>query len=796
LDSEEMSAYETLFKWCLINLNGYDSIKIKNFSTSWRDGRPFIAILNRHRPDKIDYNDNLLRLQSNKDNLRKAFQFAYSEFGVEPIIDPSDIDTDEPDERSIVTYISMLATALQNDSTIPPHPDDIKNEKQQEQLYEEYSTICRSLMQWLKDSISKMDNRNVPNNVHDIKKSLNDIKVFRLDEYAMRLRDKKRLFQLYQDLTWKSENSNNNNNNNNVEIKDDQQQQQQIQTEIQSVDKVWSKFDHYIRLRENLLEKTLKKYENFENKIEKFNKIYNSSLCYVKGEDNKEITDDDTIDVIENDLNKLEIIYEQLLNDKFDKKDDINELKDHFNNLSSILSNLKEKKTTTPLINNKTINENDKENAKIRKYLNWINNKEEQIQIDIYPTDPIEIRNSIEKTSLIIEEIERFYENKIKSKIDQQKNSENHVLINEFNIAYNLLWNSANFKLKRLEQLSNFIETINNQMNELKKIEKIELSRDWSHPEQLDSKSLKDYKQILDSDLLYKSINSIEPILLRGSSLIDDNHPASQLIQTYSKLLSDYFDWIQQLSHLFGIHLKSLIEFESYHHEIDRLTELIERTEVQCFHLFESKSPEDLNKLEILENDLASLNEQINNLIIKIQTFTSLKGIKIAKFTNSVNERDECESEECDLSLMPHIGKCKSLITHNFDKFEIKKGQEYLFHDKYNGKLKVCKPKEDEIIKNKDVKSINSNIKLSYKECAYLPSVCFTLTQTNDSYSVKITQRLSIKYTTIRKCINNHLLKAKKEDILKKFDLLQSELKEVNISSFLNIQRTEFQNLN
>jgi hypothetical protein len=48
-----MNAQKVLLNWCQANLEGYDSIKVNNFSTSWRDGRALIAILNRHRYKKL-----------------------------------------------------------------------------------------------------------------------------------------------------------------------------------------------------------------------------------------------------------------------------------------------------------------------------------------------------------------------------------------------------------------------------------------------------------------------------------------------------------------------------------------------------------------------------------------------------------------------------------------------------------------------------------------------------------------------------------------------------------------------
>lgn len=56
-------------------------------------------------------------------------------------------------------------------------------------------------MRWLRDSISTMDNRTVPNNIIEIKSLLNDVKTFRLEEYATRLKEKKKLLNLYDEIT-------------------------------------------------------------------------------------------------------------------------------------------------------------------------------------------------------------------------------------------------------------------------------------------------------------------------------------------------------------------------------------------------------------------------------------------------------------------------------------------------------------------------------------------------------------------------------------------------------------------
>ncbi len=164
LNKDEMNAQKSLLTWCLANLDGYSSIRIKDFSSSWRDGRAFIAILNRHRPDQISFID--CHNRSNKDNLKVAFNFAELELGVPNILDVQDVDVDEPDEKSIINYLSMLNNTIPN---VPTHPDELVLESKRNSNLEEYSAICRSLMRWLKESISLMDNRNVPSDLSDIK---------------------------------------------------------------------------------------------------------------------------------------------------------------------------------------------------------------------------------------------------------------------------------------------------------------------------------------------------------------------------------------------------------------------------------------------------------------------------------------------------------------------------------------------------------------------------------------------------------------------------------------------------
>lgn len=47
-----------------------------------------------------------------RDRLHYAFETAEREWGVGPLLDPEDVDTDHPDEKSIITYVSSLYNGL------------------------------------------------------------------------------------------------------------------------------------------------------------------------------------------------------------------------------------------------------------------------------------------------------------------------------------------------------------------------------------------------------------------------------------------------------------------------------------------------------------------------------------------------------------------------------------------------------------------------------------------------------------------------------------------------------------
>ena len=63
------------------------------------------ALIHKHRPELIDFNS--LDKKNKRENLQLAFDVAQKHLGIEPLLDVADVvDSERPDERSVMTYIS------------------------------------------------------------------------------------------------------------------------------------------------------------------------------------------------------------------------------------------------------------------------------------------------------------------------------------------------------------------------------------------------------------------------------------------------------------------------------------------------------------------------------------------------------------------------------------------------------------------------------------------------------------------------------------------------------------------
>ncbi|XP_067999070.1 dystonin isoform X4 [Melanerpes formicivorus] len=189
-ESEDMSAKERLLLWSQQTTEGYAGIRCENFTTCWRDGRLFNAIIHKYRPDLIDMNS--VAIQSNHANLEHAF-FVAEKLGVARLLDPEDVDVSSPDEKSVITYVSSLYDAFPK---VPEGGESI-SANDVEVKWVEYQNMVNYLVQWIRHHVTIMSDRTFPNNPVELKAFYNQYLQFKEREIPPKETDKSKIKHLY-----------------------------------------------------------------------------------------------------------------------------------------------------------------------------------------------------------------------------------------------------------------------------------------------------------------------------------------------------------------------------------------------------------------------------------------------------------------------------------------------------------------------------------------------------------------------------------------------------------------------
>nr|AAK83383.1 bullous pemphigoid antigen 1-a [Mus musculus] len=189
-ESEDMSAKERLLLWTQQATEGYAGVRCENFTTCWRDGKLFNAIIHKYRPDLIDMNT--VAVQSNLANLEHAFYVA-EKIGVIRLLDPEDVDVSSPDEKSVITYVSSLYDAFPK---VPEGGEGI-GANDVEVKWIEYQNMVNYLIQWIRHHVVTMSERTFPNNPLELKALYNQYLQFKEKEIPPKEMEKSKIKRLY-----------------------------------------------------------------------------------------------------------------------------------------------------------------------------------------------------------------------------------------------------------------------------------------------------------------------------------------------------------------------------------------------------------------------------------------------------------------------------------------------------------------------------------------------------------------------------------------------------------------------
>ncbi|OHT09387.1 hypothetical protein TRFO_21709 [Tritrichomonas foetus] len=173
---EEQTARNALLQWCKKNTQGYDGVNITNFTSSWNTGLAFCALINRFRPEVLDYNS--LDKGNSLENCTKAFD-ACRQLGLFVYLDPEDIADIQPDEKSVVTQVSEFFHFFAGESKVEAMADMLRRtisiQREIDELKSNYAEQARAALSAMGDANNEITDSNYERTVPGIKSKLIDV---------------------------------------------------------------------------------------------------------------------------------------------------------------------------------------------------------------------------------------------------------------------------------------------------------------------------------------------------------------------------------------------------------------------------------------------------------------------------------------------------------------------------------------------------------------------------------------------------------------------------------------------
>ncbi|KAM6959480.1 LOW QUALITY PROTEIN: spectrin beta chain, non-erythrocytic 4 [Aplochiton taeniatus] len=189
---ETRSAKDALLLWCQMKTAGYSEVNIQNFTTCWRDGLAFNALIHRHRPDLIPFHK--LTRSNATHNLQQAFNIAEHSLGLTKLLDPEDVNTENPDEKSIITYVvsyyhyfSKMKALIVEGKRVGKVLD---NCIEAENIVHRYEELASELLEWIEKTIAVISNQKFAHSLTGVQQQLQAFTTYCTIEKPIKFQEK------------------------------------------------------------------------------------------------------------------------------------------------------------------------------------------------------------------------------------------------------------------------------------------------------------------------------------------------------------------------------------------------------------------------------------------------------------------------------------------------------------------------------------------------------------------------------------------------------------------------------
>ncbi|KAM6275011.1 spectrin beta chain, erythrocytic [Porphyrio hochstetteri] len=189
---ETRSARDALLLWCQMKTAGYPHVNVTNFTSSWKDGLAFNALIHRHRPELVDFQN--LTKSNARHNLEHAFSVAERHLGITPLLDPEDVFTENPDEKSIITYVVAFYHYFSKMKVLEVEGRRlgkvIEHAKETERMIEGYGGLASDLLTWIEQTIASLNSHSFANSLAGVQHQLQAFSTYRTVEKPPKFQEK------------------------------------------------------------------------------------------------------------------------------------------------------------------------------------------------------------------------------------------------------------------------------------------------------------------------------------------------------------------------------------------------------------------------------------------------------------------------------------------------------------------------------------------------------------------------------------------------------------------------------
>ena len=660
---------EVLLKWAQMTTDAYPNVSVRDFTNSWKDGLAFLAILHRNNPQLINFREKLNRPA--RENLELAFSIFEKDFNICRLLDPEDVDTAKPDEKSLITYISSIYELFKEIPAYNQFKDVDFDSK-----VNEYNQLAGSILAWVRDKTAKLNDltwRGQPNII--LQELYDDLQEFYNKELPLCMQEKLKLKELHKQL-----------------VKfglDGEIGKEHGQTEIECE---WNRLLNAFNLRKSAIKEDLTRVQRIAEKIVDESEHCHLNLEQIKSAINEQAERIERLSKEDNERNfgelkrqldeeaerigqlntnleplnevgyrhydelvkkvkQLELLHKHLLNQHQLKLVDQLEFRlEHLRRQEEyelanqkllqqqqlLQAQLEEQKKQKPLTEEELIASNA-QFANLANCIGLVENYTADLQSERFAANA----HGLAKQSDRLEQEKLRLRKQFNASLQDLQAARGQVtkpsdqaiygnLLNRLEKALGQLNETFDLKSKQLAQLLTFIGPAEQELAWLVSQEEIEINRDWSCVEQLNLKQLDArHRQLIQH--MNEREDQFTDCIDKGERLIEAKHESTDLAQETINKMQLQWSFLLQLSVSLETHLKHLEAAQAFNEQLADCNGKFDAIEASLAKIDCKQSKDSIQDGQRLLTEIHQVKDEIHEHAQSIKEIT-LRSKKIVPF--------------------------------------------------------------------------------------------------------------------------------------------------------------------